>query len=196
MKRLWLLVALSLISGSLFAALTKDYVSYEIMEKKGNTIYVRFRVNVPYLIQFAKDQIQVTKDQIAEEKNPRKKAKLEEILAHYEQHYELLSKNKVKAICVFGDFNGWATFASEIPNKLEPTSKDPDTWYTKTLVPFVVKPGEKMQLRYKFVIDVGVQYKSKDGKPQDYLYLEDPINPNKDLDGFDGYNSYFIYEGK
>ncbi|URA09609.1 hypothetical protein [Thermospira aquatica] len=195
MKRLWLFLALSLISSSLFAALTKDYVSYEIMEKKGNTIYVRFRVNVPYLIQFAKDQIQVTKNQIAKEKNPRKKAKLEEILAHYEQHYDLLSKNKVKAICVFGDFNGWATFASEIPNKLEPTSKNPDTWYTKILVPFVIKPGEKMQLRYKFVIDVGVQYKAKDGKPQDYLYLEDPINPNKDLDGFDGYNSYFVYEG-
>jgi len=196
MKRLWFMVALVLFSSTMFAALDTNYVSYEIMEKKGNTIYVRFRVNVPYLIQFAKDQIQVTKDQIAKEKNPRKKAKLEEILAHYEQHYDLLSKNKVKAICVFGDFNGWATFASEIPNKLEPTSKNPDTWYTKTLVPFVVKPGEKMQLRYKFVIDVGVQYTSKDGKPQDYLYLEDPLNPQKDLDGFDGYNSFFVYEGK
>ncbi|NPV37961.1 hypothetical protein BREVNS_1995 [Brevinematales bacterium NS] len=196
MKRLWLMVVFSLLSGMLFAELDSSYVSYEIMETKGNTIYVRFRVNVPYLIQYTKEQIQVTKDLIAKEKNPRKKGKLEEILAHYEQHYELLSKNKVKAICVFGDFNGWATFASEIPNKLEPTSKNPDTWYTKTLVPFIVKPGEKMQLRYKFVIDVGVQYKSKDGKPQDYLYLEDPRNPNKDLDGFDGYNSYFVYEGK
>jgi len=196
MKKAWLLVVFSLISGSLFAELTKDYKSYEIMEKKGNTIYVRFRVNVPYLIQFAKDQIQVTKDQIAKEKNPRKKAKLEEILAHYEQHYDLLSKNQVKRICVFGDFNGWATFASEIPNTLKPSKGNPDTWYTETLVPFVVKPGEKMQLRYKFVIDIGKSYTSKDGKPQDYLYLEDPINPNKDLDGFDGYNSYFIYEGQ
>ena len=175
--------------GMAAGSLDSAYKNLEIKEKKGTTMYVAFRINMPYAIQYVENQLAGFKKKL--ETAEKGKKALQTKITNYSVTLNLLKKNKVKRICVFGDFNGWLTFASEKPNILKPGTANPDTWYTPNAVPFLVSgPGEK--LRYKFVLDIGKPYIAADGKDQEYIYLEDPKNNSKSDDGFGGFNSEFV----
>ncbi len=194
MKRL-MLVAFTVLFGAglLFSASDSKYKSWEIMEVKGSNIYVRFRINIPYTIKYTEDIVNWFKGAIKKETSPRKLKSYQKSLGNYEIILDMLKKNQknIKAIYVFGDFNGWKTAGSEVPNQLIPSS-NPDTYYAKTLVPMIASKG--VTLKYKFVIDLGKTYNAQDGTPQEYVYIEDPRNPDKTPDGFGGYNSQFTYK--
>lgn len=196
MKRALLAAAAVLLgSGLMFSAMDSSYVSYEKKDAKGSTIYMRFRLNIPYAIKYVEGQVKWLDGKIKTETSPRKLKSYQKSKGNYEIMLSVMKnpKNSIKAIYVFGDFNAWMTAGSDKPNRLEPTSSNADTWYTKTYVPFIVTaPGE--QLRYKFVIDYGVVFKAQDGTDQEYVYIEDPRNSNKGPDGFGGYNSFFLSE--
>ncbi len=196
MKKVFFILAVVFFGTSLmFSALDSSYVSYEQKEVKGSTVYMRFRLNIPYAIKYIEGQVTWLEGKIKTETSPRKLKSYQKSKGNYDIMLSIMKnpKNKVKNIYVFGDFNAWMTAGSDKPNKLEPTSKDPDTWYTKTLVPFIVtQKGE--QLRYKFVIDYGFTFKALDGTDQEFVYLEDPRNNDKSPDGFGGYNSSFTYK--
>ena len=189
-KKLLMTAFLVLIGfGMLVAKLDSGYKSYEIKEKKDNTMYVIFRINIPYTVQYLENLLDGFKKKL--ETAEKGKKKLQQKIDNYTVILAQLKNNKVKKVCVFGDFNGWKTFASDKPNLLKPGSANPDTWYTSLAVPFLVSgPGEK--LRYKFVVDIGKKFTAADGTEQEFLYLEDPKNPQKSDDGFGGYNSEFI----
>ncbi|OHD54507.1 MAG: hypothetical protein A2Y33_04905 [Spirochaetes bacterium GWF1_51_8] len=178
-------VGIGLVSGSMDSA----YKNLEIKEKKGTTMYVAFRINIPYAIQYVENQLNGFKKKL--ETAEKGKKALQVKITNYSVTLNLMKKNKIKRICVFGDFNGWMTFASEKPNVLKPGTANPDTWYTPNAVPFLVSgAGEK--LRYKFVLDIGKTYIAADGKEQEFIYLEDPKNTSKSDDGFGGFNSEFL----
>jgi hypothetical protein len=189
-KKLSMTVFLVLIGfGLLTAKLDSGYKSYEIKEKKGNTMYVIFRINIPYTIQYLDNKVSSLKKKLDTAEKGKKKLQTE--LSNYSILLTQLKNNKVKKVCVFGGFNSWKTFASDKPNLLKPGSGNPDTWYTSTAVPFLVSgPGE--QQFYKFVLDIGKKFTVADGSEVEYLYVEDPLNSEKTGDGFGGYNSILI----
>ena len=192
-KFLVVFATLFMFSAISFAKYDDTYKSWQIEKKVGNTIYVRFRVNIPLVIKHFQKQIAFFEKKLKTEKSPRKQRSYKKTIGNYKVLLEQMKKHrKVKAVYVFGDFNGWKTAGSDKPNKLIPSKKNPDTWYARTYVPFLVaKKGD--QLRYKFVIDLGYSYTAKDGTKQDYIYTEDPLNKNNSPDGFGGFNSYFTY---
>jgi len=182
-----LFVLISAVSA--FAELDKTYKSTEV-NADGS---VRFRVNIPYALQYMKERSELIAKQIPTEKSKLKTKKLWEKFHHYTNAISIINKNpKIKKICVFGAFNSWITFSSDIPNILIPSSKNKDTWYTPTNSTITgVKKGDT--ILYKFVIDLGVSYVDGLGKPQEYIYVEDPLNADITDDGFDGYNSKLKY---
>jgi hypothetical protein len=206
-KSVALLVSLLVLltAGFSFAALDNTYKSYEI-QKDGS---MKFRLNIPLAVDYMKRRADLVLKQYNVETVAGKKKQLWGKFIHYTNAVAMLEAHpKIKAICVFGPFNSWTTFSSDIPNRLIPSSKNPDTWYTLTNVPMATaKTGDWMQ--YKFVIDLDAKYIDGEGKPQDYLYVEDPINTFWETvtpkpvgktanvsfvdDGFDGYNSRMIY---
>jgi hypothetical protein len=189
-KKVFMSLVLVLVGfGMLAGKYDSGYKSFEIKEKKENTMYVVFRLNIPFALNYLENLLNGFKKKL--ETAEKGKKNLQKKIDNYTVILDQLKNNKVKKVCVFGDFNGWKTFASDKPNLLKPGSANPDTWYTATLVPFLVSgPGEK--LRYKFVLDIGKKFTAADGTEQEYLYIEDPMNPQKSDDGFGGYNSEFV----
>jgi hypothetical protein len=78
--------------------------------------------------------------------------------------YFLYSNRVPRSVCLAGDFNGWDFTRSELHET------EPGFWSC-----WVTKPA-RGDYRYKFVID-------------ERTWTEDPANPDKEPDGFGGWNS-------
>ena len=171
-------------TGETTRNVSKDYKNYEVVTNDGKLVYVKFRVSLTTLGDYVNSKVTDLEGKVKAATNDDQKKGLQGGLDYWKTMSSNVKAGKPEAICVFGDFNAWKTFVSDVPNLFE-ASKDADVWYTPKLIPFDVA---KLTNKYKFVISFG---KKADGS-DNWLYIEDPKNANKIDDGFGGFNSIFI----
>lgn len=186
-----LFLAVGVFVTVLYASRDAAYTSWEVMQTDTatKTMQVRFRINIPYTIEYIKQRIASTETAIRTTTDPERVAMLRRNWTNYTYNLGRMQSGKpLIGIWVFGDFNTWKTAVSSVPNSLERTSSNPDTWYTKTLVPMQYYTSATKKYRYKFVLNYGTLPDGTD----DFVYIEDPrCNGMRADDGFGGFNSYF-----
>lgn len=173
-----------------YASRDASYTSWERMQTDvaSKTMYIRFRINIPYTIEYIKRRITETEAAIRTTTDPDRQSMLRRNWTNYTYSLGRMQSGKpLLGIYIFGDFNNWKTAVSTVPNKFEPSSGNPDTWYTKTLVPITYFNSATHKYRYKYVLNYGTLPDGND----DYVYIEDPRSELKSDDGFGGFNSYF-----
>lgn len=199
MKRLTIAAALTALMAVtlVFAAKDAGYKSWEVAEvkklDKKEVILVRFRLNIPHALDYAKARRAWIENEL-KSATPERATILAGNWTNYNIVINGMSRGKkLLNVFVFGDFNSWKTATSDMPNKLEPSKGNPDTYYTRTYVSFDRGPKKK-QYRYKFVLDYGMKKADDGSETFDYVYIEDPLSgKNKNDDGFGGFNSFFVY---
>lgn len=204
-KILGLLLMMLFIATAVFARYDKTYQSWEVRKDKNTGekiriingkkwIMVRFRINIPYVKAYAKARKDyVTTKAASVGPDHKYYTTYTNNIGYYGDNHETMTRGKtLKSVRVFGDFNGWfQQLGGAKTYKLIPSNGNPDTWYTKKLVPFR-KYNSVKKNRYKFILDYGT--KVVDGvEADDFAYIEDPKGDSKGDDGFGGFNSTFKY---
>lgn len=191
-KLVWLSLFLMGICAVSFSYKDDTYESAEVMDFSDNTMYVRFRVNIELVKDYIEDRIDEVEKEIKKASKSEKK-NLERMLDNYEFYLERMNSGKeLLGVWVFGDFNGWKTAVSDIPNTLVAGKSNPDTYYAKTYVP-ITYDGDGEYYRYKFVLNYGTYIDEDGAEKDDFVYIEDPLADVNTDDGFGGYNSEFTY---
>jgi hypothetical protein len=169
-----LFLAIGVFVTVLHASRDAAYTSWEVMQTDtaSKTMYVRFRINIPYTIEYIKQRIADTESLIRSTTDPNASRCLQELDELYLQSHQNAGRQAYPSHLGFGDFNTWKTAVSSVPNTLERTSSNPDTWYTKTLVPMQYYTSATKKYRYKFVIDYGTL---PDAKRRFRLYRGSPL---------------------
>lgn len=169
-----------------------SYDSAEVKAFSDDVMYVRFRVNIALVEDYIEERIEEVEDELASA-DASEEANLERMLENYEFYLERMNSGKdLLGVWVFGDFNGWKTAVSDVPNTLVQSSKNTDLWYAKTYVP-IDYDGAGEWYRYKYVLNYGTYIDEDGAEKDDFVYIEDPLADNNTDDGFGGFNSEFTY---
>lgn len=152
-----------------YSEIERDYKSWEIKKRKDDKVYIRFQINVPYVLEFLHSTQDLLKKKI-ENGETTDIEKYNKALKSIEQSIVIMKKNRsVQNVWITGSFNDWKVKDSRIPNELVPSDDNLDTYYTRTLVPFKVGKSQ-----YKFVINYGA-YTNTQGKIlNEYIIVDDP----------------------
>jgi hypothetical protein len=166
-------IAISIIvftSVSLFSKIDRDYQSWEIMRRKGDTVYIRFQINIPFTMEYLLNRKSELEEILATLEDDEKRQVYAQALRITEYNISRMQSGKtVKNVWIIGSFNDWKVTNSRFPNELEPVKENPSTYYTKTLIPFVIGESE-----YKFVINYGILTNQRGEVINDYVIVDDP----------------------
>jgi hypothetical protein len=181
--RRFLALAVSLVflfsAGTLIAQeLDTGSKSVKLLSVKGRKGTLEFTVKVSDLKKYVDEMLETVKKEAQDPKLKGEKKKMAERRINlYQEKKDNLEKKPVYALAIGGTMNSWNP-AESLMKKV-----DSDTWKLKLED---VRLGDFI---YKFV----VYHKdplAKDFDPKsDMTWIEDPFNPNRQPDGFDGYNS-------
>lgn len=183
MKKLLSLTLAFIFGLSLFSVLNaKEYdtgsKSVKLLEVKGRKGTLEFTIKVSELKKYVDEMVEKVKKE-AQDPNLKgmKKKSAEARVNLYLEKQENLAKKPIYSLAIGGTINSWNP-AENLMKKV-----DADTWKLRLED---IRLGDFI---YKYVVYHKNPLDKDFDTKTDMTWIEDPFNPNRQPDGFDGFNS-------